>query len=223
MRARRTGVSGSRWAGAARRFRGATLFLALALALVPRSAGTLTLGWGVEGGSALAIRDVRVRRATNDLAVSFRMAGNFSKDLEDTIQSGLPRTLSFELELLHRRLLVPDRRLDAWQIRRTILYDNLKDEFLITSNVTVEEGSRTSPMPARVIKGFGGAVTMAARVDDFHIPLTPSRSALPYVLRIRGRVEPVEAKGWSWMDRVLFGLSAFGPRKTDWYEQEFDF
>jgi hypothetical protein len=199
------------------------LILALALAVIPQAGKAFTFGRGAPGPGNLAIRDVSLRKASGDLTVSFRLAGDFPKDLEDTIQSGLPRTLSFRLELVRRRPLSPDEGLEAWQLRRTILYDNLKDEFLITGNVAVEGGSRPSPMQARVVKGFGRAMATAARVDDFHIPLAPSASPLHYLLRIRARVEPVEGGGLSWMDRLLFGLSTFGTRKTDWYEREFEF
>ena len=168
------------------------------------------------------IRDVSLRKKSRDLAVDFHVAGAFDREVEDTIQSGLPRTLSFLLELYRPRPLLPDRRLRAWRLEHTIRYDNLKDEFLITRTVTA--GGAGRPLPPIVLRGLPKAVQTAANVEGFALPLAESGSPVRYLLRIRARVEPLEEGDAPWFGHlpVPFGPS-FGQRKSDWYVQEFEF
>ena len=175
-------------------------------------------------GAECAIRDVSLRKKSRELAVGFRVVGAFDREVEDTIQSGLPRTLSFRLELYRPRLLLPDRRLRAWRLEHTIRYDNLKDEFLIARTVTADEGGARRKLPPMLLQGLPKAVAKAASVEGFPIPLAESGTAVHYLLRIRARVEPLDEGDAPWFGRLPVPLiPSFGQRKSDWYVQEFEF
>ncbi len=170
------------------------------------------------------IRDVNLRKKSPELAVDFRVSGAFDRELEDTIQSGLPRTLSFRVELYRPRLLLPDRRLGAWRLDHTIRYDNLKDEFLITRTVTGGEGGARRTLAPIVRRDLAKASAAASAVEAFPIPLSESSAPVPYLLRIRALVEPLEGGAAARIGPLPVPLlPAFGRRKTDWYVQEFEF
>jgi len=156
--------------------------------------------------------------------VDFRVSGAFDRELEETIQSGLPRTLSFRVELYRPRLLLPDRRLGAWRLDHTIRYDNLKDEFLITRTVTAGEGGVRRQLAPMVRRGLAKASGAASAVEAFPISLSESPAPVRYLLRIRALVEPLEGGAAPRLGRLpLPLLPTFGRRKSDWYVQEFEY
>ena len=200
------------------------IFLSLIACFAAAVPGPASGAGAAGNGEECAIQDVRLRKSPRNLAVSFRVAGAFDRELKETIQSGLPRTISFRLELYRPRLLLPDRKLDVWRLAQTIRYDNLKEEFLITRTVTADDGGAPRQLPALVKRRLPEAEATAAQVEGFPIPLSESATPVHYLLRIRARVEPLE-EGWApWFGRLPVPLiPAFGQMKSDWYLQEFEF
>jgi len=170
------------------------------------------------------IQAVNLRKTAPDLALDFQVAGAFNREVEETIQSGLPRTLSFRLELYRPRLLIPDHRLRAWQIEHTIRYDNLKDEFSIMRTVTVDGEDAPRKLPTIVRRGLRQAAATVTKVEGFPIPIAQSDPPTDYLLRIRARVEPIREGASAWIGRLpVPPIPPFGQRKSEWYVQEFEF
>jgi hypothetical protein len=90
---------------------------------------------------AFAIQRLVVRKAPERLGVNLEVSGIIDTQMRETIESGLPWTLLFRLELYRLRRLLPDRRLHGWELRHTVRYDNLKEEFLVTREAIPDDES----------------------------------------------------------------------------------
>ncbi|HRV45809.1 MAG TPA: DUF4390 domain-containing protein, partial [Smithellaceae bacterium] len=56
------------------------------------------------------------------------------KEMEDAILAGVPAVFTIELDVYEERPYWRDRHILRKEIRRTIKYDNLKKNFLVTTN-----------------------------------------------------------------------------------------
>ncbi len=174
---------------------------------------------------AFAIQRLVLRKGPERVGVNLEVSGIIDAQMRETIESGLPWTLLFKLELYRQRRLLPDRRLHGWELRHTVRYDNLKEEFLVTREVTPDDASSLPRFPARVVKQFREAKALVARVDDFPIDLSRDKTPLRYALRVRAEVEPVKETGFPILDRLFSGVPAIFPwqDETEWCVEEFEF
>jgi hypothetical protein len=172
-----------------------------------------------------AIQRLVLRKGPERLGVSLEVSGIIDSQMRETIESGLPWTLLFKLELYRSRRLLPDRRLHRWELRHTVRYDNLTGEFRVTREVTPDDASSQPRFPATVVKQFEEAKALVARVDDFPIDLSRDQKPLRYGLRVRAEVESVRETGFPILDRLFAGIPAVFPwqNETEWRVEEFEF
>lgn len=105
---------------------------------MPRTAALLFL---VMAGSASlpdraaaagpAIVDLVAGHEAGRVYLDFRLAGAFDRELLARLESGLPTTLVYELELLRDRKRWFDSGLDSATVRVTTMYNALTDEYLV--------------------------------------------------------------------------------------------
>lgn len=91
---------------------------------------------GVVARAADSDAEISVTPITRDgqVLVSFDMSAGFNADVADAIQSGLPTTFTYELEL-RRGATMFDRTLAAVTITATVRYDNLTRRYQMSRSV----------------------------------------------------------------------------------------
>jgi hypothetical protein len=87
------------------------------------------------GVRAADVPDISVTPIARDgeVVVSFDMADAFTSDVRDAIQSGLPTTFSYDVEL--RRAGLIDRTVASMEISATVRFDNLTRRYQMSRSV----------------------------------------------------------------------------------------
>ena len=87
-----------------------------------------SVAWGQDA----RITDVIVTNTRDDLILYFRVQGCFTQELQQAILNGVPTTFTFLASLDRVRNFWNDKNLASFEIRHTVKYNNLKNEFAIT-------------------------------------------------------------------------------------------
>ncbi|MDD4091319.1 MAG: DUF4390 domain-containing protein [Smithellaceae bacterium] len=80
------------------------------------------------------LTDILVTSGTGEMLLYARLVDGFKKEMEEAILAGVPAVFTIELDVYQERPYFWDRHILRREIRRTIKYDNLKKNFLITTN-----------------------------------------------------------------------------------------
>ncbi|HPC86744.1 MAG TPA: DUF4390 domain-containing protein [Smithellaceae bacterium] len=80
------------------------------------------------------LTDILVTGGKGEMLLYARLVDGFKKEMEDAILAGVPAVFTIELDVYEERPYWRDRHILRKEIRRTIKYDNLKKNFLVTTN-----------------------------------------------------------------------------------------
>lgn len=84
---------------------------------------------------AADIADLRVALAETQVVVSFRLEDAFDGKLVERVESGLPTTLSYQLELMRDRKRWFDRNLQESSLTVVGIYDAVRREYLVNTKL----------------------------------------------------------------------------------------
>ena len=88
-------------------------------------------GLAGEGGTKPAITGVLLTKCQEQLCINFSLDGGLTLNIEKILQSGIPVKYLFEISLKKKRLLWDDE-LKHIELIRTIILDNIRDEYVLT-------------------------------------------------------------------------------------------
>jgi hypothetical protein len=160
---------------------------------------------GVNIGAA-ADQVIRVTPLTRDgtVFVSFAADTAIDRELEQTIQSGLPTTFTYDVEVGRASALWFDRSVATTTIAATVRYDNLTRRYNV---YLLQDGRVLETHPT------DSATAVTQLVSHFHrMPLFSTRQLqanTEYYIRVRGRTRPRR----SWTVFLWDRPSAFGSAK----------
>jgi len=77
------------------------------------------------------IKNIQLNSCQDKLCVSFELAGGLTPGIEKILQSGIPIKYLFEISLKKKRLLW-DNELKHLELARTIVLDNIRDEYVLS-------------------------------------------------------------------------------------------
>ena len=166
-----------------------------------------------------AIADAQDARLTNIIVTNTRdnlllyltVKGAFSPKIENTIQSGVPATFSFFINLYKVRDLWLDKQVASIKVTHSIKYDSLKNEYTVTRSW---EGNR--PL---VVKSFDEAKKLMTEVDSLVIvPLKKLEKGKQYQLSAKAELSKLTLPFY--LHYVLFFVSLWD-FETDWYTIDF--
>ncbi len=146
---------------------------------------TLALG-GLLGTGVLADNEVQVLALVRDgqVHVSFRLLNGFTEELQAAIHSGLPTTITYEIEL-RRHAFIFDKTIASVTVTASAQYDNLTRHHQLTRKV---DGRGEEP---RVTED---EETVREWMTDFeHLPLFRTEGLetnQEYYVRVRARTRP---------------------------------
>lgn len=100
---------------------------------IQRRAGVIVIAWSLTVATLLAA-DVRVTPLVADGQVfaSFSAGDSYSPDVREAVQSGLPTTLTFHVELRQSSVVWFDRTIAAVTVAASIKYDTLTRAFQVS-------------------------------------------------------------------------------------------
>jgi len=158
------------------------------------------------------ITDVIVTNTRDDLILYFRVEGCFTTELEQAIMNGIPTTFTFLVALNQVRNFWKDKNLAEMEIRHTVKFNNLKDEFVITRS---ENGG--NPI---VAKSFSEAKRIMAEVENLSvIGLDKLDRNHLYQVRIKAELKKITLPLYlHYAFRFFLFLWDF---ETDWYATDF--
>jgi hypothetical protein len=162
----------------------------------------LLLAQDVSAAEAAGVQVVPVTREGRVL-VSFSVPGALTDELREAIQSGLPTTFTYDVELRQTSALWFDRLVSSATIAVTVRYDNLTRRYQVTE---MQDG-RTEQVIVT-----DDAATVRHRVTTFNrLPLfstRPLRSDGEYSVRVRAHTRPRTRLLFAWPWEWFFGRGA---------------
>jgi len=158
------------------------------------------------------ITDVIVTNTRDDLILYFGVDGCFTEDLEQAIMNGVPTTFTFLVSLSRVRNFWMDKNLTSLEIRHTVKFNNLKDEFVITR-------SENNQKPI-VVNSLSEAKKIMAEVENLNMAaLEDLESNHLYQVRIKAELKKITLPFYlHYAFRFFLFLWDF---ETDWYATDF--
>lgn len=163
-------------------------------------------------GQQARITDVIVTNTRDDLILYFRVEGCFTQDLQQAILNGIPTTFTFRVSLNQVRSFWRDKKLASLDIRHTVIYHSLKNEFVITRSERNEE-----PM---VVHTLDEAKKILAEVENLKIAKLKSLERnRRYQVSVKAELSKITLPFYlHYVFRFFLFLWDF---ETDWYTTEF--
>jgi hypothetical protein len=165
----------------------------------------LVLTSGVSIGAA-ADQAIEIVPLTRDgtVFVSFAVKGVVDAEIEQAIQSGLPTTFAYDVELRRTSALWFDRNIGSVEVAATVRYDNLTRRYQISLQ---QDGRVFDTRPT------DNSEEVRRIVSVFHrLPLFTTRQLhanTEYYIRILGRTRPRRRAFLFWDPPAAFGSAKF--------------
>lgn len=157
------------------------------------------------------LTNIIVTNTRDDLLLYLSVKGAFPPKIEKTINSGVPATFSFYINLYRKRLLWPDAKIAELNLSHTIKYDNLRQEYLVT---------RSWDRPqSHTVKSFQEAKKLMSEIDSLTIvPLDQLEKGQRHQIRAKAKLNRLTLPFY--LHYILFFVSLWD-FETDWYTIDF--
>jgi hypothetical protein len=157
------------------------------------------------------LENIIVTNTRDNLLLYLTAKNAFPEKIVEAIQSGVPTTFTFYINLYRVRGLWLDKKVTDIQLSHTLKYDNLKKEYIITRSW---EGKHP-----QTVKSLIEAKRLMSEVDSLEIvPLEKLEKGLQYQIRAKAELDRMTLKFY--LHYVLFFLS-FWDVETDWHTIDF--
>jgi len=157
--------------------------------------------------------NIKLANTRDDLLTYFEVENAFTDKIIQAVQNGVPTTFSFYVSLYKKTNSLFDKNIADVQIKSTVKYNSLKEEYAISSPWKDEK-------PA-VTKSFEEAKSWMTEVDNLKvIPLESLIKGDKYQIRIKAELDKVTLP--LSLHYVLFFVS-FWDFETDWYVINFTY
>lgn len=90
-----------------------------------------------------SIKNIVISNSYTHLNLQFRLANAFDPKMEEAIATGIATTFHFYVSLYQHRTMWNDRPLKSLTLERTLKYDTLKKEYLVTIRAGNDNGVAT--------------------------------------------------------------------------------
>jgi len=169
------------------------------------------LAAGLVHAQTAHLSDIVVTNTDEDLIVYFGVEGCFTPDMLRAIESGLPTTFTFYVNLYRKRDLWVDELIAEKELRHSVKYDPLKRRFEV--RLTEREGEVLFVEGLQEVQRIMSEVAAlkVAKLDDL-------KKGQEYQVRMRAELEKIRLP--LKMHTVLFFLSLWD-FETDWHTMEF--
>jgi len=155
------------------------------------------------------ITDVFLTNTAEDLIVYASLRDGFSEGLVEAIQSGVPTTFTFHLELYRNRNVWLDEPVSSRQAKHSVKYDLLRKEYRFTRDDSGAVEERTT-------KSLADLKSWMSELES--VPLARYNTLIPndrYYVRVKAEMKTT--KLFFPLNYIFFFVS-FLDEKTGWFE-----
>jgi len=158
---------------------------ALAKAGVRRALLTLViLVAGQVPATAAELTNLSLLIKNDQISVTFRMADAFNEDIGRSIESGLPVSFRYEVQLKKVRTIWFNQKVHTRRITNTVTYDNLTERYTLSRDIDGEIVATAVVADTSEMMRF---MTVVDGLDLFDVSLLEPNS--DYYLRAKGLVK----------------------------------
>lgn len=151
--------------------------------------------------------NIKLANTRDDLLIYFEVENAFTDKIIQAVQNGIPTTFSFYVFLYKTDSSWIDKEIAEIQIKSTIKYNSLKEEYSVSRPWKEEQ--------LLVTKSFEEARSWMTEVDNLRIiPLEDLVKGDKYQIRIKAELDKVTLP--LYLHYVFFFVS-FWDFETDWY------
>ena len=162
------------------------------------------------------IRKVVVTNSNDDLVVFFNLDGAFTKSIVDAINNGIPTTFTFLIRLDTVKNAWFDSSVSNIKIYRTIKYDSLKKQYVVTQTMNGENEEEL-----KKTQDFSEAKKAINEFKNIFVVGTHKLlKDTKYVINIKAELEKLKLPFY--LEYILFFVSIWD-FETSWYVEEFTF
>jgi len=140
----------------------------------------LLLGFLAAVSSEPEIRDLSIAASGGQVLVSFRLEAGLTAEVRERIESGLPTSLVYELELLRDRKRWWDRGVESSRVEVVAMYNAVTHEYLVN---TKHDGRLIGSRTVRELDELERTMTEFAAFPAFEVAAESSRTR--YLVRVR--------------------------------------
>ena len=157
------------------------------------------------------LTNIIVTNTRDNLLLYVTVKDAFPPKMESAVQSGVPTTFSFLINLVRVRGFWFDKQMTDLKVTHTLKYDNLKKEYTVTRS--------WEPEKTHVVKSFEEAKKLMTEVDSLVIaPLNELEKGKQYQIRVKAELSKLTLP--LYLHYVLFFVSLWD-FETDWYTVDF--
>jgi hypothetical protein len=157
------------------------------------------------------LENIIVTNTRDNLLLYLTAKDAFSPKIVKAIQSGVPATFTYYINLYLVRGLWFDKKIAEIQVTHTMKYDSLKKEYVV-------HRSWDANRPA-VVKSMDEAQKLMTEVDSLQVvPLSRLERGLQYQIQAKAQLNKMTLPFY--LHYVLFFVS-FWDIETDWYTIDF--
>jgi len=162
------------------------------------------------------IRNISISSSSIYLNARFQLAHSFNKKMEEAIKTGIPTTFNYYINLYQIRPLWKDTLLTSFTLSKTIKYDALKKEYLVTEKTSAGNNIRSSDTPT-----LYEAKKIMNNVDVLSLyPIWKLDRSKSYYIKIKADSEGIDPP--SYINYLLFFLNRMN-FETDWFVESFTY
>lgn len=159
------------------------------------------------------IEDIRLVNTRDDLLTYFKVTRSFSDKINQAIMNGVPTTFSFYIALYRNDGSWLDKNISDIQIKSTIKYNSLKNEFSV-----LRPWKNENPV---ITQSFDEAKALMTEIDNLPIiPLNRLVKGEKYQLRIKAELDKVTLP---LSLHNLFFFVSYWNFETNWYLINFSY
>lgn len=159
------------------------------------------------------IRNLFITNSPSHLQLQFQLHNSFSPKMKEAIQTGIPTVFTYSIELHQTRALWNDRKLTSLTITKTIKFDTLKQEYVLTEQTNVNGASQ------HVVPSLDEAMKF---MNNVHVrslfPMWKLDRNRSYYFKLRARSEGIAPPGY--MHYILFFMNWMN-FDTEWIVESF--
>jgi Domain of unknown function (DUF4390) len=143
------------------------------------------LGLHAASGHAAELRDLAPTLAEGQVQVSFQLAGAFDQETFDRVESGLPTTFTYQVELLRDRKRWWNDQLADATLEVVAMYNAVSKEYLVNFK---RDGNLVESRLARSREELEAAMTRFERVPLFAVTDLKGDAGSRFVLKARAEL-----------------------------------
>ncbi len=172
---------------------------------------TFLLMTGIARAQDARLENIIVTNTRDSLLLYLTAKDAFSPKIIKAIQSGVPATFTYYINLYLVRGLWLDKEIAKIQVTHTMKYDNLKKEYVVSRSWDTNQ-----PV---VVKSIDAAQKLMTEVDSLQIvPLSQLERGRQYQIQAKAQLNKMTLPFY--LHYVLFFVS-FWDIETDWYTIDF--